>query len=288
MSEETIERIEQYLNGELSKEQKEAFDAELRTNDELQKQLAFMQALPMAVQASAEGSMRKQLKELESELPKVQNQKSDDGEAPKLIPITRWMQYAVAASVLLLIGLFIFKEQIFKDPTVNMPMADKIKNNDTLSLSQQTKQIATYDVGVKSIADGSIGFVKSTLEKKVTVVVEVDSMLKQKQGEVLTGKGAGPVAKTYRYGLYKFQNDTVFVLTGVLETKISIYYFDVKPETGQLIDSTGQLIEYEKPALRGMFLAGFDNYFRIEKNKEYQPLVLVSATELNLLKFYTK
>jgi len=284
MSEEIIERIEQYLNGELSPEQKSSFEKELLNNEELKKQVAFIQALPKAVQVSTEDTIRKQLKEIESGLPKVKFEMEGKGEATKVIPMpspvsgSRWMQYAIAVSVLLLVGLFIFKDQIFKDQNTVSQIAEKEKSVDSLNTvidvaEHKAKQLAVYSIAVTSVEDGKFGFVKNSLEKKVSVIVEVDTTL---------------MKKGVKYGLYKFQNDSLFILTGVLETKISIYNYNVKAQTGQMIDSTGQLLEYEKPELKGMFLAGFGNYFRIEKQAEYSPLVKVNPTESELLKFYTK
>lgn len=300
MNEEQIERIELYLNGELSLEQKSLFEKELQANEELQKQVQFMRNLPKAVQISAENAIRKQLKELEGNLPKVKLETQGSGEAAKVIPMpqpasgTRWMQYAIAASVLLLMGLFIFKDQLFTTNTGNQlaendKLADTLKtlidvglrNNTSLStpdrrfhLKHKTNQLAVSSLDVTSVIDDKFGFVKNSLEKKITLVIKVDSALFN-QG--------------IKYGLYNFQRDSLFVRTASLETKIKIYYFDIKSQSGQMIDSTsGELLEYEKPPLKGLFAFGMGNFFRIESKSDYTPLVKVNTAEKELLKFYTK
>lgn len=284
MNEETIERIEQYLNGELSPEQKNLFERELQTNQELQKQVEFMRSLPKAVQLSAENAIRKQLKELESKLPKVESKTQKLGEPAKIIPMpnpvsgSRWMQYAVAASILLLVGLFIFKDQIFTSGRVEQ-IAKQSDLIDTLNTivdleGQKPKQLAVSVLDVTDITDDKFGFVKNSLEKKITLIVEIDTSL---------------LNQGVNYGLYKFQRDSLFVLTGTLETKIKIFYFDIKAQSGQMIDSTtGELLVYEKPALKGLFAYGMGSFFRIENKTAFSPLSKVNAAERELLKFYTK
>lgn len=284
MNEEIIERIELYLSGELSLEQKSLFEKELQTNEELEKQVQFMRNLPQAVQINAENIIRKQLKELEGNLPKVELETQGSGEPAKVIPMpqpasgTRWMQYAIAASVLLLMGLFIFKDQLFTTNTGNQ-LAEKDKLSDTLKTvidvgEHNANQLAVSSLDVTSVTDDKFGFVKNSLEKKITLVVEVDSTL---------------LNQGVKYGLYKFQRDSLFVRKASLETKIKIYYFDVKSQSGQMIDSTsGELLEYEKPPLKGLFAFGMGNFFRIESKSDYTPLVKVNTAEKELLKFYTK
>lgn len=284
MNEETVERIEQYLNGELSPEQKNLFERELQTNQELQKQVAFMRNLPKAVQLSAENAIRKQLKELESRLPKVNIKTQNIGEPAKVIPMpqpvynSRWMQYAVAASILLLVGLFIFKDQIFTSGRVEQ-IAKQRDLIDTLNTvvdleHQRSNRLAVSVLDVTGISDDKFGFVKNSLEKKITLIVEIDTSL---------------LNQGVNYGLYKFQRDSLFLLSGSLETKIKIFYFDVKSQSGQMIDSTtGELLVYEKPALKGLFAYGMGSFFRIENKTEYSPLSKVNAAERELLKFYTK
>lgn len=284
MNEEIIERIEQYLNGELSLEQKNLFERELQTNQELQKQVEFMRNLPKAVQLTAENAIRKQLKELESSLPKVELKTQNPGEPAKVIPMpqpassSRWMQYAVAASILLLVGLFIFKDQIFTSGRVEQ-IAKQSDLIDTLNTivdleHQEPKQLAVSQLDVTSVTDDKFGFVKNSLEKKITLIIEIDTSL---------------LNQGVNYSLYKFQRDSLFVLTGTLETKIKIFYFDIKAQSGQMIDSTtGQLIEYEKPALKGLFAYGMGSFFRIENKTAYSPLSKVNTSERELLKFYTK
>jgi hypothetical protein len=290
MTEEQIERIEQYLNGALSSADKETFENELRSNAELRKQLDFMKSLPKAVQVHAENALRKQLKEFEKTLPKVETagkvveigaKRSLQGEAPaeqaipKSISGFHWARYAAAASILLIVGLFIFRDDIFRNNTDNQVAVIK---TDTLNTVREfdkinTRQVAVTALEVTRIEDGKLGFVKNSLEKKITLILEVDSTL-------LNGGT--------KYGLYKLQSDSLFLITGKLETKVSVFDCNVKAQHGQMIDSNGQLMEYEKPALVGTYISGLGQYFKIEKNADYTPLAVVTLSEQQLLKFYTR
>ena len=61
----------------------------------------------------------------------------------------------------------------------------------------------------------------------------------------------------------------------------------VKAQSGEIIDSTGQMLHYDKPALHGLYLLREIHFYKIIKTENYMPLVPVKEEELALLKFYT-
>lgn len=272
MSEETIDRIDRYLSGELTESEVIAFENEMRTNEELRKQLDFMRLLPQAIQLE---SIRSQLKEIEAGL--------QVPAAARIEPGSSWRRYAIAASVLLLIGIFLFRDQLFKEGINQNQYAHN--NNDSIEkLSKEPlnpeRQVAVNTLTVSKIEDGKMGFVKKDLERKIVIVQEIDSSVIEKYH---VNHGFKPT-----YGLYRFVGDSVFLNTGTLEKTIQVYDFDVKAQTGQMIDSTGQMIDYEKPALKGMYLLLSKKYFKIEENKMDTPLSQVTKSEFELITFYTK
>jgi hypothetical protein len=287
MSEETIDRIDRYLRGELTEPELVAFENEMQINEELRKQVDFMRLLPQAIQLD---SIRSQLKDIEAKQPKIEPQPLGDAGnerpnnfEPKSISFSSWGRYAIAASVLLLIGIFIFRDQLFKEGINQNQYAHS--NNDSISkLSKEPlnveRQVAVNTLTVSKIEDAKMGFVKKELERKIVTVQEVDSTVLK---EYNTNHG-----NKHLYGLYRFVGDTVFLNTGTLEKTIQIYAFDVKGQTGQMIDSSGQMIEYEKPSLKGLYLLLSKKYFKIEENKRDTPLSQVTNSEFELITFYTK
>ena len=227
---------------------------------------------------------------IEKKQPKVAPQTSGvtgnirpDTFEPKSISFASWGKYAIAASVLLIIGIFIFRDQLFKEGFNQNQYAHN--NNDSITkLSKEAlkpeRQVAVNILTVSKIEDAKMGFVKKELERKIVTVQEVESTVLK---EYKTNHG-----NKHLYGIYRFVGDTVFLNTGTLEKTIQIYAFNVKSQTGQMIDSSGQMIEYEKPALKGLYLLLSKKYFKIEESKRDTPLSQVTNSEFELITFYTK
>jgi len=298
MKEETVARIEQYLNGELSENDRISFEKEIQIDSELQKQVEFMRLLPKAVRAHTEMSLKNKLKEIEAKLPNVKFESEESTKKPAEPPIVKmepryvssnyWMRYAVAASVLLVLGLFLFKDEIFKTDVNQNQVAQNGKDTVNQQLQGESlnqKQIAFTTVSVTRIEDGKFGFVKNGLQRKLVIVHETDStILKEPTGGIIVD---GPRARELKYGLYRLISDTLFLATGSLETSIQVFDLDVKAQRSQMIDSSGQMIEYDKPALQGLFIFMASDFFKIIKTEKYAPLVVVKKSELGLLKYYT-
>jgi hypothetical protein len=314
MNEEIIDKIERYLNEQLSQTERSEFENELQANIELQKQVEFMRNLPKAVKAHTEDALRLQLKEIEKQLPEVEFEPEEEEVAihayreqrslgskramsaqprieqapPKSISSSNWVRYAVAASILLFVGVFLFRDEIFNGRENQNQVAQN--GNDTLNTHSQVnqdkeKRVAVSSLNVTRIEDGKFGFVKNGLEKKLILVQEVDPTLLNEYEGV---NGVGPRAMQMRPGVYRLMNDTLFIRTGKLQTVIQVFDLDVKAQRSQMVDSLGQIIEYDKPALQGLFIMISIDFFKIEKVENYSPLIQVKKSELQLLKFYTK
>jgi len=312
MTEETIDRIERYLNGELSEADRISFEKEVQNDTDLQKKVEFMGLLPRAILLHSEDSLRNQLKEIEASLPKVEfvpeeeaveaeysigakrsiseelNQAAEprsEYSAPKSISRSLWIRYAVAASVLLLVGLFLFRDEIFK-PGINQNqvaenLADSLKQ-ERLRTVLPEKHLAVANMPITKIEDSKFGFVKNQLERKIVIVQETDSAA---LSAFMVGKTGN--SNEVEYGLYRLVQDTLYLNTGVLEKSIQVFDFDIKAQSGEIIDSTGQMLHYDKPALHGLYLLREIHFYKIIKTENYVPLVPVKESELALVKFYT-
>lgn len=101
-----IERIEQYETGAMSAAERDAFEAELASNTELQQVYAHYQQANEVVEQRIENSLRSQLQgwAAESEEAPRTTAKKVDGKGVFLS--ANWARLAAAASVALLIGWF--------------------------------------------------------------------------------------------------------------------------------------------------------------------------------------
>jgi hypothetical protein len=306
MTEEIIERIERYLSGELSEAEHISFEKEMQINNSLQKQVEFMRLLPKAIQIH---SLKKELKEIEAKLPRVEfvpEEKEVEADyvigakrsiseelsqvaepmseypKPKSISRSLWIRYAVAASVLLLVGIFLFRDEIFKS-RINQNQfaenkADSLKQEKQKNVLPE-KQVAVVNLTITKIEDSKFGFVKNQLERKIVVVQETDSA-------AIRAFALGKTGNTIQDGLYLLVQDTLYVNTGVLEKSIQVFDFDIKAQTGDSINSVGEMVHYQKPPIQGLYLLRSIHFYKIMKTQSYKPLVPVEKSELELLKSY--
>jgi hypothetical protein len=281
------------LNGELSETERISLEKEMETDMGLRKEVEFMRMLPKAVRFHSETSLRNQLKEIEARLPKVQFEPEVgtvqgagsprlETSPPKPISRSLWIRYAVAASVLLLVTIFIFRDELFKTGINQSQVAQN--RNDTLKQRPknvlQENPVAVTALSITKIEDEKFGFVKNQLERKIVIVQQTDSSVLR---EFTTGRPGAQV----QYGLYRLVSDTLFINAGELESSIRIFDFDVKAQSGDMIDSTGQMLHYDKPVLHGLYLLRSIHFYKIIKTENYAPLVPAKESELALLKFYT-
>jgi TolA-binding protein len=100
-----IERIEQYLEGEMSQAERAAFEAEIDENAELRQTMAAYDGSLSVIEQSIENNLRDQLQAWAAEDKAAQPAASSSG--AKIVSMrTMALRWAAAASILLVIGWF--------------------------------------------------------------------------------------------------------------------------------------------------------------------------------------
>lgn len=293
MTEEVIDKIERYLNGEMSAAELSVFENELKNNSELQQQVEFMRLLPGAIEAHSDEQLRKQLKDFEATLPKIEKNQDNkiyrieddseilaaepisefnnkDGRAaanlrdPKSISFPYWAKMALAASVLLLVGLFIFKDMLFKSGIEGNQIA-----GNTIKPIIQSKSI-------KTIGDSGFGFAADSSEVKIWIVQISDTTLlnnyiaEQLQGRAGTPAGDGLMDNSIA-GLYYFNGDSLFIISEKVDSAVELYDINVAAQKSNNI---------ETPELRGMYLHFKGMYYKLEMVNKHTPLIPVKNEDV--------
>ena len=112
---EYFDKIEDYLAGQLSPEEREQFKKEISQNAELADAVKAHELAREAMEVAIEESLRKELGQLQQEF--YPSQKGSASPPPKntsskgkIVPMrSAWVRVAVAASILMLIGIFVFR-----------------------------------------------------------------------------------------------------------------------------------------------------------------------------------
>ena len=102
-----IERIEQYESGALTATERADFERDLAERSELQEALALYRQANHAIEQQVENNLRRQLQQWTAE--DIRASETDTRPGGRVVSIgTVWMRWAVAASVLFLLGWFGF------------------------------------------------------------------------------------------------------------------------------------------------------------------------------------
>ncbi len=221
MKDELINKIDDYLNGKLSEDNKVAFEAELKSNENLRKQVAFMRALPNAIKANAENKIIQKLKEFESSAEPIEEllveedveiyayrepalgskraiypSKKYDPESPKETSIVPWWKYAaVAASILLIVGVSFLINWTNNENRLQLAketerLQDSIKSVEQLKRFAETP-IASMSLPVTEIGEPEFGFAHLSISDSLTIIVV---------------SAVEPTVEVYG----KFKNDTIY------------------------------------------------------------------------------
>jgi len=144
----------------------------------------------------------------------------------------------------------------------------------SIDLTKSNEQLATASIlEVTSIVDKNFGFVQNTPHQKINLTVYPP---------------AESSSTNSRYGLYKLKGDSLFIISNAPQASFKIYYFDINAQTEEIVDSSGQFIELERPALKGFYLYAFKSFFSINEKSKFAPLTQVDVEKKELLKYYTK
>ncbi len=243
--EDNMDKIEQYLSGNLSEAEKAAFEKEIAENAELREEVELLRILPKAIQLHEEKKIREQLQDLERTIRGEEIADVAAGRAAASVPPPSgvsgggWFKYtAVAASLLLLVGLFF----LLKDG-----------GNDTSNIIAQTDKkdirVNAKELTINTLKDESFGFIADTTARKI-VVVACKPAGKDSLGDVV---------------YYKLSHDTLFVLTanGLMPDK----FFTVDTRD-----------------LKGDYLQLASSYYKIGADTIYKPTVnIINESDIKLL-----
>jgi hypothetical protein len=275
--EDNINKIEQYLNGSLSDAEKLAFEKEMEQNPELKEEVELLRILPKAIQLHEENKVREQLKELENEA-RLQEEERRTAAAVRpaaYIPPTAglsgrsWLKYvAVAASILLLAGLFFLYER--RNDQQDLTGLANVDHKKTMKLNNSSVVVADRLVEVKYFgAETGFGFIENKSVEKLRLIVQIDSSYKG-------------------WGMYCLRRDSLLVVSSNTDTALTVYHFNVSAGKEQMKGPAGEIIVYEKPPLIGIFLFGYGEFFKIEELDVFSKLDKVSDAEKELLMDYIR
>ena len=157
MQEERYIKFEQYLNHELSKEALKAFEEELKSNADFKDDFEIYIALESSLGSKfkneeEEKKLRKTLADLGSRHIK---QHENDKKETKIIPLFRYRNLMVAASIALLIGFFIFNNgnPVYGDFAKHntLELVVRGENNEAISLAEAAFNSKNYEEALKQL-----------------------------------------------------------------------------------------------------------------------------------------
>lgn len=274
MNEDLIERIQKYLAGEFSEEERSLFESEINKSEELKKQVDFFKDLNVVVKANSRADLKKRMQEIEAEL---QNNEvvlepaaarpAHAGHTASANSGTSILSYfAIAASVLLVVGMFF----LFKDSFIKQSK-EIAKTEQGKVEKDSTTQVFFGEIPITSISDSKFGFVNDTSKTVLHLVIEKPIV----------------IDSTTVGDFYKQKNDTLYLRSSETNMKTKLYEFYIEEARVEKEDKNGQVIEVIKPELKGFYLEISNEFYEIKNSANYVPLFKVDSAKKELLQFYT-
>ncbi len=199
MTEELIDKIEKYLNGELTESERISFEGEITNDAELKDKVEFMRAIPLVAKKHAQEELKKKLDSfsfegwyVEGAAAASMTELTETGSARQS---DKWRYLAVAASVVLVVGIFFL---INRNNENKLQLAKESKRlQDSINAIQELNRfietpIASTLLPVNEIGETSFGFADTNKKDSLVIVL-------------FRASASGLV------GVYgKFQNDTIY------------------------------------------------------------------------------
>ncbi len=263
MNEDLIERIQKYLSGEFSEEERSLFESEINSSEELKKQVDFFRDLNVVVRANSHADLKKRMQKIEAEL--ILEPAAANAARAKSDP-TILSYFAIAASVLLVVGMFfLFKDSLLK-PSKEIAKTEKEKLE-----KDSTTQVFFVDIPINSISDSKFGFVNDTSKTVLHLAIEKPIVIDSTTVGIF----------------YKQKNDTLYLRSSETNMKTKLYEFYIEEARVEKEDKNGQVIEVIKPELKGFYLEISNEFYEIKNSANYVPLFKVDSAKKELLQFYT-
>lgn len=159
-----FDKIEKYVSNEMSVTEKAAFEQEVAANTELRQALELYQLSNETVEIGVEDDLREQFRQWSAEEKKEQ---TNPREAKVVSFRTRFMAFAAAASVLLIVGFFgwNFARQNYSDEALaagfyHSPEMSSFRNSDA--------QDADWEAGLKAFENGNYTEASAVFQREVT------------------------------------------------------------------------------------------------------------------------
>jgi len=274
MNEDLIERIQKYLSGEFSEEERSLFESEINSSEELKKQVDFLRDLNIVIKTNSRTDLKERMQEIEAELqndeailetaaarPANAAPASSANSGPTILSY-----FAIAASVLLVLGMFfLFKDSILKQSK------EIAKTEQGKVEKDSTTQVFFGEIPITSISDSKFGFVNDTSKTVLHLVIEKPIV----------------IDSTTVGDFYKQKNDTLYLRSSETNMKTKLYEFYIEEARVEKEDKNGQVIEVIKPELKGFYLEISNEFYEIKNSANYVPMFKVDSAKKELLQFYT-
>ncbi len=274
MNEDLIERIQKYLSGEFSEEERSLFESEINSSEELKKQVDFLRDLNVVIKANSRTDLKKRMQEIEAELqndeailepaasrPANAAHASSANSGPTILSY-----FAIAASVLLVLGMFfLFKDSILKQSK------EIAKTEQGKVEKDSTTHVFFGEIPITSISDSKFGFVNDTSKTVLHLIIEKPIVIDSTTVGIF----------------YKQKNDTLYLRSSETNMKPKLYEFYIEEARAEKEDKNGQVIEVIKPELKGFYLEISNEFYEIKNSANYVPLYKVDSAKKELLQFYT-
>ena len=274
MNEDLIERIQKYLSGEFSEEERSLFESEINSSEELKKQVDFLRDLNVVIKANSRTDLKKRMQEIEAELqnnevvlePAAASPANAAHDASANSGTSILSYFAIAASVLLVVGMFF----LFKDSFIK-PSKEIAKTEQGKVEKDSTTQVFFGEIPITSISDSKFGFVNDTSKTVLHLVIEKPIV----------------IDSTTVGDFYKQKNDTLYLRSSETNMKTKLYEFYIEEARVEKEDKNGQVIEVIKPELKGFYLEISNEFYEIKNSANYVPMFKVDSAKKELLQFYT-
>ncbi len=240
LSTEMLELIDQYLNGELSREEHDDFKVQLAKNKELQKLVGEQRLIKVGIEQSAEAALKKKLNGIHERLALDVSASEDSATSGKIVEMKpsgyrKWL--ALAASFLLLITIGFFSLDYL---TKERAVADN--NNNTDRIDEDLLATPRNLKATKSIKHSRIVIGTNNAPNNITEKEEIALKIYREKDYSNT---------------YSFSGKELLIFDGTIELSGNEQF---------------QVWEIKGMNSDGFYLSVDDNYYSIQINEEKQQL----------------
>jgi LPXTG-motif cell wall-anchored protein len=243
MNGDLMEELEKYINGALNESERSDFEAKLQNDPELKEELDFKLSLRNVARAYEKDLLKDRLKQIQSQLPKTGETKFN------------WSYLAIAASLLLLVGIFFLTHKTFHE-RVDYAKLKKETSPFTAELKAANEiQVARKEIIITKIDKGKFGFANHPMEGSLVAYI--------KKPRIVDSSNTGV--------FYKFENDNLFIRATDSISELKVFKFNIARENEQKINEKGEMVYSEKPELKGLYIKLNGDFYKLNYDEgEYR------------------